>query len=123
MLGRKRVSPILLHISRKEREICADHSNSSLREDEHTPEALRNKLFLLWGNLQELKEESITRNEVFDPDRSVVSLKSLPFSCCIKEYGVRVADISVKKEQNAEPSLDLGWKKRFRMFGTKIMGS
>lgn len=64
----------------------------------------------------------MTRNGAFDPESSTASLKSLPFTCCIKEYGVRVADISVKEAENGEPLLDLGWKRRFRMFGTKIMG-
>jgi protection-of-telomeres protein 1 len=44
---------------------------------------LKEKLFILWGNLQELREagklDGAARGEI----------SSKPFECCIEEYGVK----------------------------------
>ncbi|KAL8792673.1 MAG: hypothetical protein Q9195_004733 [Heterodermia aff. obscurata] len=56
---------------------------------------LREKLFLLWGDLEERKTSS-QLNEA----------RSKPFTCCLQEYGVRSEG---------------GWERRWRMFGVTII--
>ncbi|KAL1956425.1 hypothetical protein VTO42DRAFT_7311 [Malbranchea cinnamomea] len=89
-----------------------------LRANPQALAVLREKLFILWGNLEECKNE----NPNFDPDamQSIVSAK--PFTCCIKEYGVRAESTSDNEDQEEkeEPRNPFGWERRFRMFGTTI---
>ncbi|KAF2216400.1 hypothetical protein CERZMDRAFT_93695 [Cercospora zeae-maydis SCOH1-5] len=59
---------------------------------------LREKLFLLWGNLEEKAEG--------------VALSNVPFQCCIEEYGIEVD----------EPASALtGYQRMYSMFGTSIL--
>ncbi|KAL8916755.1 MAG: hypothetical protein Q9172_006148 [Xanthocarpia lactea] len=94
--------------------------------------ALGEKLFLLWGDLEERMKVADEREDV-DGGKGV---RSRPFLCCIKEYGVRslrrprrpsvIRDngesgsddrvgVDVEHEEN------WGWERRFRMFGTTIL--
>jgi protection of telomeres protein 1 len=45
---------------------------------------LRARLFVLWGNVEELKREG--RLDKYD------EITNLPFTCCIQEYGVPNGD-------------------------------
>lgn len=94
-------------------------SRVSLKEDEEAVSQLREKLFLLWGDLEERKRED---PENFNPDNSDVSDSTKPFACCIKEYGVKVGkrDATSSSEEGPEQDPTLLWERRFGMFGTNI---
>lgn len=100
----------------------------SLRRHRDTLEELKEKMWILWGSLQEEKEKPTTasdkRQDWIPPKNS-----SLPFECCIKEYGVRCshptdADADAMVVDDYEPPCSqpdcFGWERRFAMFGTTI---
>lgn len=70
---------------------------------------LREKLFVLWGNLQEEKEKTTSGSKDFN-----IKVQSIPFECLIKEYGVpepRTGNSSIR---------ELKFHRMFRMRGTTI---
>ncbi|KAJ6139143.1 hypothetical protein N7471_005629 [Penicillium samsonianum] len=80
----------------------------------------KEKLFLLWGNLEEEKSKAMASGQ-----ESWGRVKSCPFECCIKEYGVQcthgkdpnVMDVDGEVCTHADC---FGWERRFAMFGTTI---
>lgn len=92
--------------------------------------ALREKLFLLWGNLEEQKMKSlevensalkeIDGNEHGTGKRRGAVARGRPFQCCLKEYGVKVW-----REEGGSVSRDDGdprlWERRWRMWGCTIV--
>lgn len=86
----------------------------SLRKNAKTLQQLREKLFTLWGNLEEVK---LGLNQGVEEGTTAHSCK--PFNCRIKEYGVHTADEDCGKlGRLCEPE---HWEKKFRMFQTTIM--
>lgn len=98
----------------------------SLRRHPDRLNELREKLFILWGDLEERKNAS--------PDGRIdlsVTPSSKPFTCCVKEYGVRCGcDVSLHErdedamtddEDGGHKSGCLGWERRFALHGTTIM--
>ena len=84
---------------------------------------LREKLAILWGNLEERKLEAFQANTPYPPTAGNagdisrtntvdLSLSNLPFECCIREYGQELVE-----EDDAETSK---WIQIFGMFGTHI---
>jgi protection-of-telomeres protein 1 len=51
---------------------------TNLRKDANTLNLLKEKLFMLWGNLEEVKNIRMLENRI----------SNTPFECCIKEFGV-----------------------------------
>ncbi|KAL5094153.1 hypothetical protein Trisim1_008261 [Trichoderma cf. simile WF8] len=113
---------------------------SDLRSDQKNLEALRQRLFLLWGDLEEKKimEEEIKRQAALTnrgvnrpplhssddegrmpqkqgPGSSQV--RSRPFSCCIHQYGVEVPEEDPLKADAGE---GMRWQRMFGLFGTRI---
>ncbi|KAL8903995.1 MAG: hypothetical protein Q9207_003575, partial [Kuettlingeria erythrocarpa] len=106
----------------------------NLRRKSQALAALREKLFLLWGDLEERKETKAAgeREEQAEP-------KSMPFECCIKEYGVRSrrrAQVAAdhdpsggERDGHSEGHAgggrgeenNWGWERKFAMFGTTIL--
>ncbi|KAI4210651.1 MAG: hypothetical protein LQ351_006530 [Letrouitia transgressa] len=101
----------------------------NLRRKPQALAELREKLFLLWGDLEERKaaggdgggegdgnEEQALRdkedNQRQGKEPARERPKGRPFECCLKEYGVN------SREAEKE---GLGWARRFRMFGTTII--
>lgn len=74
---------------------------TDLHQDRKLLAKIKEKLCILWGNL----EEKVEGEEV----------SNLPFECCIHEYGVEVDE---DDEQEAEGVL--GFERRYRMFGVTI---
>lgn len=70
---------------------------------------LKEKLFHLWGDLQEKKEESSDTAEQLN-----VKPSARPFECLIKEYGVPVS--APKKDSTKF----VEYERMFRLFGTSI---
>lgn len=90
---------------------------------------LEQKIFLLWGNLQEVKQQQAAsaardKSQGWSPPRH----SSRPFECCVKEYGVRCSHpadsnamlIDGIEEQPCSQPDCFGWERRFAMFGTTI---
>lgn len=94
---------------------------------------LREKMFCLWGNLEEIKRSRQDSLDVkkrlqanlpppcsdVDPaqGRDAEQLSNLPFSCCIKQYGVKTRTANEKKADAGE---GFKWIRAFALFGTKI---
>jgi protection of telomeres protein 1 len=100
---------------------------TDLRRDPASLARLREKLFLLWGDLLERKEEEQQQQQqeqreqrvseapaqgeesVEQPQQQDLLLPSgRPFGCLVKEYGVPVRE-------------GAGWQRVFAMFGTSIV--
>jgi hypothetical protein len=113
-----------------------------LKNDPETLNKLRERLSILWGNLEEIKtlkkkEEEERRKRIDQPplDSSDVegvvdkprnkapqqdgqALQNLPFSCCIHQYGVKVPETNHLK---ADAGHGRSWKQMLGLFGTKII--
>ncbi|KAI0969820.1 hypothetical protein F4678DRAFT_438282 [Xylaria arbuscula] len=118
-----------------------------LREDPDVLNSLREQLFKLWGNLEEVKlqeqqrqitnhrrvaanqpppsspmdvdNEHLQRNTRHANNRSEngIKLSNKPFSCCIRQYGVSVRE---PDPQRADAEEGRRWVRMFGLFGTKI---
>ncbi|OAX76901.1 hypothetical protein ACJ72_08806, partial [Emergomyces africanus] len=88
-----------------------------LRENPALLSDLREKLFILWGDLEERK-----RAPDPDPNKQIASASTKPFICCIKEFGVKISCFPPEDDTSAdEEECRFGWKRRFCMFGTTIV--
>ncbi|KAK3403231.1 hypothetical protein B0T20DRAFT_400389 [Sordaria brevicollis] len=129
----------------------------NLRRDPHTLATLKERMFTLWGNLEELKAakaraaaakkkeraerdgamklnkgkripldklkpplEDSDNEEQHHDEVKEEETSNKPFSCCLKQYGVRVGS----EEDHGLPKTDMnargGWVRVFGLFGTKI---
>lgn len=77
--------------------------------NQSTLNKLKEKLFHLWGDLQEKKEESSDTSEQLN-----VKPSARPFECLIKEYGV---PMSAPKKGSTK---FVEYERMFRLFGTSI---
>ncbi|WPH01983.1 Hypothetical protein R9X50_00483700 [Acrodontium crateriforme] len=75
---------------------------TDLRNDSRLVAKVKEKMCILWGNL----EEKAAGEE----------LSNRPFECCLTEYGVKLDD----DDPETETSL-FGYKKMFRLWGTRIL--
>ncbi|KAI0834721.1 hypothetical protein F5Y06DRAFT_278247 [Hypoxylon sp. FL0890] len=113
---------------------------SDLRANPDDLDKLRERLFCLWGNLEECKQQELQR-QVTDKERvtahqpppsspprpssnhqaqtktAELALSNKPFTCCIRQYGVQVSEKDPKK---ANASDGKRWERTFGLFGTKI---
>ncbi|OQD71390.1 hypothetical protein PENPOL_c001G05005 [Penicillium polonicum] len=109
-----------LYVYGQDGDCLLDDDAFNLRGNPRRLEAIKEKLFLLWGNLEEEKSKAMASGQ-----QSWGPVKSCPFECCIKEYGVQCThgkDPNVM-DVDGEPCTHLGcfgWERRFAMFGTTI---
>jgi protection-of-telomeres protein 1 len=89
--------PLLVH--GKDAEYLLKMDACDLRQNPNELKQLRERLFILWGDLEEVKKKTNKEGEVPVP-------KNRPFECVIQEYGVQDDD----KE----------WIRMHRMTGTTI---
>ncbi|KAL2373083.1 telomere-binding alpha subunit central domain-containing protein [Blastomyces gilchristii SLH14081] len=100
---------------------------------------LREKLFILWGDLEERKRASMAAAQSSnsssdnnagsnddpnpDPNNQIITASTKPFVCCIKEFGVKRSRASDEGTSDNDDSDEcgLGWERRFCMFGTTIV--
>ena len=105
-------------------------------------ERLREKLFALWGDLEEHKAHEVAKEEVAKkrkpgenpPDSSdnedksprtgagknaKGSVSNKPFTCCLRQYGVQVDE---EQPMLADAGAGKKWQRVFGLFGTKING-
>ena len=73
-----------------------------LRSNPRVLVKLREKLCILWGNLEEMGRKDVLSNR--------------PFECCVLEYGVEMDE-----EDEEKALVPFGWKRLHRMFGTTIL--
>ncbi|KAK5119075.1 hypothetical protein LTR62_000286 [Meristemomyces frigidus] len=73
-----------------------------LRSDSQMLAKLREKLCILWGNLEEKKEGD--------------ELSSRPFECCLQEYGVELDG-----NDSERAAMPFGYQRSFKLFGTTIL--
>jgi protection-of-telomeres protein 1 len=99
------------------------HENTTLLNQ------LREKLYILWGDLEERKqsedqdgdgERSTAKRAKLDEEQRQTDAQeqqpsNLPFNCCVREYGVRL-DGGPPEEEAEVPQ----WKRQFMMFGVTI---
>ncbi|CAI7668425.1 unnamed protein product [Penicillium pancosmium] len=98
-----------------------------LRNNSDRLHELREKLFVLWGDLEERKQESAASAIGDDEPWQPVKCSSVPFKCCIKEYGVKCSHkdpdamaVDGEDEDMCSQPGCFGWERRFAMFGTTI---
>ncbi|SMR46543.1 unnamed protein product [Zymoseptoria tritici ST99CH_1E4] len=75
---------------------------------------LRERLFILWGNLEEIHSAGAEEGGV---EAMQQELSNLPFECCVMEYGVERDDDDPEKGQRPEEA----WKRMYGMFGATIL--
>ncbi|KZM20988.1 uncharacterized protein EKO05_0005220 [Ascochyta rabiei] len=83
-----------------------------LKEEPRALVQVKEKLFRLWGNLAELKEELRARSADLPLPPGDNRLQNLPFDCCIEEYGHEV----LVSEENPT-----GYQRLHKLALTKIM--
>ena len=90
---------------------------------------MKEKLFILWGDLEERKAKAIAEGNSATP-HNWGPVSSVPFTCCIKEYGVRCSHESdaddgmvVNHDSGCSHEDCFGWERRFAMFQTTINAS
>lgn len=74
---------------------------------------LEEKLFILWGNLFELKKELLPKGVKFPLPNGDERLQNKPFECCIEEYGAKVPP---------SPMWPKGYQRMFKIAATTIKG-
>lgn len=95
---------------------------------------LRNNLWTLWGNLEEVKKaktkastaakksqfkgEAPPAHSDNDDDESPDSVSNKPFSCCIEQYGLQVAEEDPDK---ANARKGRRWERIYKLTGTRIV--
>lgn len=115
---------------------------SSLRKSPQALATLREKIFLLWGDLEERKSRKLASLREVDansrsPKKEELP-KSKPFQCCIKEYGVKKtierSAQEVESENDGDSESEHGserkclekrrywvWERKWRLFGCTIV--
>ncbi|KAG7115632.1 Protection of telomeres protein 1 like [Verticillium longisporum] len=122
-----------------------------LRKHPDTLSQLRERLFTLWGNLEELKskqtakpkakkpppkpnngpppdssdeegvktrrEEDTTTGDAHGSPNPGLAAQNRPFSCCVRQYGVRVPEEDPQKANAGEGKR---WERAYGLFGTKV---
>ncbi|KAM3564715.1 hypothetical protein ARSEF4850_001744 [Beauveria asiatica] len=103
-----------------------------LRNSKMTLSTLRQKLFHLWGDLEERKTQKLLRIEKAekqarangppadsDDDEACAAVEptNLPFTCCIKQYGVKLREAD---EAKADAGEGKRWQRMYGLFGTQI---
>ncbi|TQV99237.1 telomere-binding alpha subunit central domain-containing protein [Cordyceps javanica] len=103
-----------------------------LKNSKSVVSSLRDKMFQLWGDLEEQKSKRLRRKEKaekqarangppMDSDdeeaSAAVTPSNRPFACCIKQYGVKIQEVD---EAKADAGKGRRWKRMYGLFGTQI---
>ncbi|KAK0903951.1 hypothetical protein LTR02_007308 [Friedmanniomyces endolithicus] len=76
----------------------------NLRTNPQILAKLKEKMCILWGNLEERREGE------------EVAVSNRPFECCVQEYGIKLDEDDPERGE-----VPFGYKKLFRMFGATIL--
>lgn len=110
---------------------------SDLTRDSTKLDMLREKMFLLWGDLEEKMRGRAQRlqrrrnNELPPPDssdedcdgdgvaapNSNAQVNNRPFSCCIRQFGVKMPESDASKADAGEAKR---WERVYGLFGTRV---
>ncbi|KAF2031191.1 hypothetical protein EK21DRAFT_63799 [Setomelanomma holmii] len=90
-----------------------DMNAQDLKNDRKALKRLEEKLFILWGNLFELKTELRLLGSDMPLPPGDNRLQNKPFDCCIEEYG---HEVPMNKDNNPA-----GYQRMHRLAGTRIM--
>ncbi|MCJ1314650.1 hypothetical protein MMC25_008332 [Agyrium rufum] len=82
---------------------------------------LREKLFILWGDLEERAMEGIQQTRVVGHGEKPP--KALPFECCLMEYGVRERNHQMEEDCRGKSGVfaEPQYTRRWKIFDTKIV--
>lgn len=108
---KEKSSTMLLQVAGQDGDYLLNMEACDLNEQNQELAKLKEKLFVLWGDLQEKKAE--TGKSGLDLAGEDVTISSKPFECLIKEYGVK----AVSRDGT---TLESDWERMFRIFGTNI---
>ncbi|RGP62234.1 protection of telomeres 1 [Fusarium longipes] len=107
---------------------------SNLKQDREALSILRDKMFTLWGNLEEKKtaaQEAVRKgkppadsDDENEPEAgnnapNNMQLTNRSFPCCIQQYGIKVSESDSTKASAGDGKR---WQRMFRLFGTMIAG-
>ncbi|KAL3467857.1 hypothetical protein BJX64DRAFT_124142 [Aspergillus heterothallicus] len=113
-----------LYVSNDSGQRLLNTDATDLRKNGEKLKYIKDKLFTLWGNLQELKTQSMEEAKTI-PDLS--ALTSRPFNCCIQEYGIACSHRRElghsNNDSNSQVCTDgncFGWERRFGLCKTAI---
>ncbi|KAL4944152.1 hypothetical protein BDV06DRAFT_115083 [Aspergillus oleicola] len=113
---------VRLFVGDSEAEHLLSLSAKDLRQNPTHLEQLREKLFLLWGELEERKRAAIEEGK-----KALDLPPSRPFNCCIMEYGISCSHSRSSDDAGDHNSLwgckerdCFGWERRFGLLKTTI---
>jgi len=84
---------------------------SNLRTDPALLNKLREKLYILWGDLEEKKQQA--EEDQTAKRQMLVEPSNKPFDCCIQEYGVL--------RNGCDPATVDDWKRQYMLHGVTIL--
>ena len=123
-------------------QMLLDLDATDLHNDDANLGRLRQRMFILWGDLEEQKaqlenralqarplgkiggppadsdDESKAPAKQRGPVAHMDTFSNRPFGCCIRQYGVRLETEDVGKDEGGP----MRWQRMFGLFGTKICG-
>jgi len=104
-------TPMILQVAGTDGDYLLNAEACDLRTNPTELAKLRQKLFVLWGDLEEKKlEHNVTGTQLNQPGHAV---SSRPFECFVKEFGINARD------ENGIV-LEDEYERMFSMFGTRI---
>lgn len=122
---------IWVAVNNEEAQCLTNLDASNLKMQKQDVQKLRDRLFTLWGEL----EEQVTRREgnkakaaeaakanlppaASDPEgTNEQPVKNRPFTCCLRQYGCKVPEEDLQKADAGE---GFRWQRMYGLFGTKI---
>lgn len=131
-------------VNNAEAQCLTDLDAADLRRNRKTLSLLRERMFTLWGDLEERKRQvaagkrrakqpalrsggrtkfempPIDESGNEDNEEVIDGLSNKPFICCIKQYGVLKAKESSTESDSSESETKDEWMRVFGLFGTKI---
>lgn len=132
-------------VDNQEAQCLVNLDASNLRREQNDLEMLRQRLFLLWGDLEEQKsrelaskantariakadgppahssdDEGESRVQHQQGAAKSAQIANRPFPCCIRQFGVKVVEVDPGK---ADAGKNSRWHQTFGLFGTRIVPS
>lgn len=137
VLGNQQKKRMWVAVDNQAAQYLVNLDASNLHCDATNLEALRQRLFFLWGELEEHKTRALAKktksieavregkppSDSSDEDEPNIKeaektqVANRPFACCIRQYGVKVRESDAAKADAGEGSR---WQRMFGLFGTRI---
>lgn len=146
--GNKQNNTMWVVVDNMDAQLLTGLDACNLRADSGELCNLREKMFILWGDLEERKSKQLaeidkkkekkartgkkgpaecppdssdaeTGDKQSGKDVGSMAPSNRPFTCCIRQYGVRVRE---PNEAKADAGDGKRWERVFGLFGTKVSG-